>query len=97
MENIFKTFILIGKLEIQRGGEKEKDLPSNDSLPKQLQWPELHQSKARSQESPMRVQGLKALGHPLLLSQATSRELDGKQGCCWDENQHPNGIPALAQ
>ena len=30
------------------------------------------------------VQGPKALGHLLLLSQATSRELDGKQGAGWE-------------
>ena len=33
--------------------------------------------------TPTRVQGPKALGCPILLSRATSRELEGKQGC-WD-------------
>ena len=32
-------------------------------------------------QSLFQAQGPKALGHPQLLSQATSRELDGKQGC----------------
>ena len=36
-----------------------------------------------SSGSPMRVQGPKALGRPRLLSRATGRELEGKQGC-WD-------------
>ena len=46
-----------------------------------------------SSGSSMRMQGPKALGCPLLLFQATGRELDGNW-YCWDMNQCPHGIPA---
>ena len=41
-------FLLKGRKERRR--DREKDLPSIDSPLKQLQWPELSQSEARSLE-----------------------------------------------
>lgn len=46
--------------------------------------------------SPTWMQGPKALGHPVLLSQCTNRKLDGK----WksqDRTQHPYGMLVLSR
>ena len=48
------------------------------------------QEPGASSGSPTQVQGAKVLGHPLLLSQATSRKQDGK----WSSQETPYGMLA---
>ena len=69
---------------IERRRDGEEDLQSDVLLLKRPQQtgaePIRSQEPRASLGSPTRVQGPKALGRPPLLSQATSRELDGKHG-----------------
>ena len=68
-------FIFVGKVDIQTGETGRSSVwwftPQVSAKADAMQ--------VQSQEH-RQVQGPKALGHPGLLSQATSRELDGKQG-----------------
>ena len=81
---IYFYYFFIGKADIQRGDTERKIFRP------MIHSPSEHNDRyyagpkpGASSGSPTRVQGPKAAGHPRLLSQATSRELDGKQGC-WD-------------
>ena len=82
--------------------DREEDLASIDSPPATPKWPkllELCPSKPGFRSlfgSPTWVQSPKALGCPQLISQATGRELDGKQGH-QDYNWHPYGILLCAR
>ena len=58
--------------------------------------PMQRQEPRGSSRSPLQVQGPKAQGHPLLLSQATSWELKGKSKN-HDSIWHPHGITAHAR
>ena len=70
-----------------------RDLLSIDSLSKWLQQPEMCQAEGRIPELLVCHPGAgpQALTHPRLLSQAVSRELDGKKAC-QDMNRHPYGM-----
>lgn len=70
MQPLFLSFLKTYLLCFERQSYNN-DLPSTGSL---SSW--AGQEPGASSESPMRVQGSKRLGRPLLLSQCVCRELD---------------------
>ena len=78
----------------ERRRDWEEDPPFNDSLPLSATAcavPKWSKEPKYSSGSPTWVQCTKALGRPRLLSEATSRVLDGKWSSCY-QNWHPYGI-----
>lgn len=92
--SLFKIFKNLFERQCYRGGEKREGLPSVYS-PRWLQWPELEQSKAGSEEHFLvstLVQGPKALGYFHCFPRHIWRELDPK-GSSRDSDQCPFGLP----
>ena len=75
-------FFFIGKADIQRGETERKIFRLMIHSPNEHNGQYYADPKpGASSGSPTRVQGPKALGCPRMLSWATGRELEGKQGC----------------
>ena len=78
---IYFYYFFIGKADIQRGETERKIFHPMIHSPSERNSRYYADPKpGASSRSLTQVQGHKALGHPGLLSQARSRELDGKQG-----------------